>query len=94
MLYRDYSRKAGEWVPTHGGRENLEAVDFLRTSTAVPTAARRHHDRRGIHRLARRLAPAEEGGLGFGFKWNMGWMHDTLHYMEQDPVTEATTTTT
>ena len=90
MLYRDYSRKAGEWVPNvHGGRENLEAIAFLRAlqrrrRRALP---RRDDDRRGIDRLARRhRGRSANGGLGFGYKWNMGWMHDTLRYMEHDPI--------
>jgi 1,4-alpha-glucan branching enzyme len=89
MLYLDYSRAAGEWIPNaYGGRENLEAIDFLRRlnelvfreadgatsvaeeSTAWPMVSR----------------PVYVGGLGFGFKWNMGWMHDTLHYMSLDPI--------
>ncbi len=89
MLYLDYGRKAGQWVPNeHGGRENLEAVDFLRQlnrtvygeypdvttiaeeSTAWPMVSR----------------PTHVGGLGFGYKWDMGWMHDTLEYMSKDPV--------
>jgi 1,4-alpha-glucan branching enzyme len=88
MLYLDYSRKAGEWIPNRfGGRENLEAIDFLRRfneevykqfpdvqtiaeeSTAWPMVSR----------------PNYVGGLGFGLKWDMGWMHDTLSYMGQDP---------
>ncbi len=89
MLYLDYSRREGEWVPNqHGGRENLEAIDFLRRmneeiyeeypdvqtiaeeSTAWPMVSR----------------PTYVGGLGFGQKWDMGWMHDTLAYMQEDPV--------
>ena len=89
MLYRDYSRQPGEWVPNYlGGRENFEAIGFLQElsrtvdarckgavliaeeSTAFPNVSR----------------PADEGGLGFHYKWNMGWMHDTLHYMGEDPV--------
>ena len=89
MLYLDYSRKEGEWIPNeHGGRENLEAIAFLRRfneevykrypgvetfaeeSTAWPMVSR----------------PTYVGGLGFGFKWDMGWMHDMLEYMAQDPV--------
>ena len=89
MLYLDYSRKEGEWIPNHhGGRENFEAIDFLRRfneavykhfpdvqtiaeeSTAWPMVAR----------------PLYVGGLGFGLKWDMGWMHDTLRYMSQDPI--------
>jgi 1,4-alpha-glucan branching enzyme len=89
MLYLDYSRKEGEWIPNqYGGRENLEAISLLRQlnenvyknhpdvlmvaeeSTAWPMVSR----------------PTYVGGLGFGMKWDMGWMHDTLHYMSQDPV--------
>ncbi len=89
MLYLDYSRKEGEWIPNqYGGRENLEALDFLRKlneeiyrnfpdvqtiaeeSTAWPMVSR----------------PTYLGGLGFGMKWDMGWMHDTLQYMRRDPV--------
>jgi len=89
MLYLDYSRKEGEWIPNkYGGRENLEAIDFLRKfnegvyknypdvqtiaeeSTAWPMVSR----------------PTYVGGLGFGMKWDMGWMHDTLQYMSRDPI--------
>ena len=89
MLYLDYSRKEGEWIPNkYGGRENLEAIDFLRTfnievykrdnrvqtiaeeSTAWPMVSR----------------PTHVGGLGFGMKWDMGWMHDTLQFMSHDPI--------
>ncbi|HJY77086.1 MAG TPA: 1,4-alpha-glucan branching protein GlgB [Burkholderiales bacterium] len=89
MLYLDYGRKHGEWIPNrHGGRENLDAIEFLRflnetlyrdfpdiqtvaeESTAWPQVSR----------------PTYLGGLGFGLKWNMGWMHDTLNYMKRDPV--------
>jgi 1,4-alpha-glucan branching enzyme len=89
MLYLDYSRKAGEWLPNvHGGRENLEAVSFLRRlnedvyrehpgtqtfaeeSTAWPMVSR----------------PTDVGGLGFGFKWDMGWMHDTLQHLQREPI--------
>ena len=89
MLYLDYSRNPGEWLPNqYGGRENLEAIDFLRQfnqeaysehldiqtfaeeSTAWPMVSR----------------PTYVGGLGFGFKWDMGWMHDTLEYFKQDPI--------
>jgi 1,4-alpha-glucan branching enzyme len=89
MLYLDYSRKAGEWLPNmFGGRENLEAVDFLKlmNETAygrepgVFTAAEESTAWPGVSR------PTYLGGLGFGFKWNMGWMHDTLLYFQKDPV--------
>ncbi len=89
MLYRDYSRAEGEWVPNvHGGRENLEAIAFLqRMNTQV------YGDVDGIMTIAEEStafpgvsAPVDTGGLGFGFKWNMGWMNDTLSYMKEDPV--------
>ncbi|HEX2902799.1 MAG TPA: 1,4-alpha-glucan branching protein GlgB [Jatrophihabitans sp.] len=89
MLYLDYSRKAGEWLPNeHGGRENLEAVAFLQEMNAtvykrVPgaiTIAEESTSWPGVTR------PTHLGGLGFGFKWNMGWMHDTLSYVQHDPV--------
>jgi 1,4-alpha-glucan branching enzyme len=92
MLYRDYSRKAGEWVPNlYGGRENLEGIAFLkRLNTIVAERAP------GAITLAEEStafpgvsAPVSEGGLGFSYKWNMGWMHDTLDYIEQDPVYRA-----
>jgi len=89
MLYRDYSRKSGEWIPNpEGGRENWEAVEFLRTMNRAVygnhpgffTVAEESTSWPGVSR------PVHEGGLGFGFKWNMGFMHDTLRYMERDPV--------
>ena len=89
MLYRDYSRREGEWVPNiHGGRENYEAIAMLqRMNTTVygevpgiMTAAEESTSFPGVS------APADAGGLGFGYKWNMGWMNDTLSYMEKDPI--------
>jgi 1,4-alpha-glucan branching enzyme len=89
MLYRDYSRKDGEWIPNKfGGRENLEAIDLLKR---VNTLA--YGENPGIMTVAEEStsfpkvsAPVDAGGLGFGYKWNMGWMNDTLVYMEMDPV--------
>jgi 1,4-alpha-glucan branching enzyme len=89
MLYLDYSRNAGEWEPNcFGGRENLEAIDFLRhMNTTV------YRDHPGVVTIAEESTawpqvsrPVNGGGLGFGYKWNMGWMHDTLKYIEQDPI--------
>ena len=92
MLYRDYSRKAGEWVPNvHGGRENLEAVGFLRHLNAVvaercPGAMMIAEESTAWPGVTQ---PVSEHGLGFAYKWNMGWMHDTLQYIERDPVHRA-----
>ena len=90
MLYLDYSRKPGEWMPNaFGGREDLDAVAFLKELNEALYAhvAGDHLGRRGVDRVARRVARRRTlGGLGFGFKWNMGWMHDTLAYFEKDPV--------
>lgn len=89
MLYRDYSRKEGEWVPNiHGGRENLEAIAFMRAMNEqvyaaqpdVMTVAEESTAFPGVS------APTDAGGLGFGYKWNMGWMNDTLRYMAEDPI--------
>ncbi len=89
MLYLDYARKEGEWVPNvHGGRENLEAIDFLRKLNEVVAAE--HPDVRTFAEESTAWPmvsrPAAVGGLGFGLKWDMGWMHDTLAYMQQDPI--------
>ena len=89
MLYRDYSRAAGEWVPNeYGGREDLEAIGFLRELNEVT-----HGGEPGVLMAAEESTawpavsrPTDAGGLGFDFKWNMGWMHDTLEYFALDPV--------
>jgi len=89
MLYLDYSRKEGEWIPNiHGGRENLDAIQFLRDfNESVYTAFP------GIQTIAEESTawpmvtrPVYTGGLGFGMKWNMGWMHDTLNYLSHEPI--------
>jgi 1,4-alpha-glucan branching enzyme len=89
MLYLDYGRQRGDWIPNpHGGNENLEAVHFLRE---LNTAAYRHHP--DVQVIAEESTawpavsrPAATGGLGFGMKWNMGWMHDTLAYFAKEPI--------
>jgi 1,4-alpha-glucan branching enzyme len=92
MLYRDYSRKAGEWIPNvHGGRENLEAVGFLRHLNAVvaercPGAMMIAEESTAWPGVTQ---PVSNHGLGFSYKWNMGWMHDTLQYIERDPIHRA-----
>ena len=89
MLYRDYSRKEGEWVPNmYGGRENLEAVSFLRELSEVvgsrcPGSLLIAEESTAWPGVSR---PVSEGGLGFDYKWNMGWMHDSLHYMEEESI--------
>jgi len=89
MLYLDYSRKEGEWIPNEfGGRENLDAIAFLRgtnqlVSDRVSGAITIAEESTAFPGVSR---PVSEDGLGFGFKWNMGWMHDTLAYMSQDPI--------
>jgi 1,4-alpha-glucan branching enzyme len=89
MLYLDYSRKAGEWIPNqYGGRENLEAVSFLQqlnteTHSRVPGTITLAEESTSWPAVSR---PTYVGGLGFTFKWNMGWMHDILQYISQDPV--------
>ena len=89
MLYLDYSRPSGEWVPNqYGGRENLEAVSFLRALNEAVYGTYPHAITVAEESTAwpKVSAPTYDGGLGFGFKWNMGWMHDTLEYMRHDPV--------
>ncbi len=92
MLYLDYSREAGEWTPNkYGGRENLEAVQFLQEMNAtvykrVPGATTIAEESTSWPQVT---GPTDTGGLGFGFKWNMGWMHDTLAYVQHDPVHRA-----
>lgn len=89
MLYLDYSRESGEWIPNkYGGRENLESIDFLREFNdavhenypGVVTAAEESTAWPGVSR------PTSDGGLGFTYKWNMGWMNDTLRYMRNEPI--------
>ncbi len=92
MLYLDYSRRPGEWLPNrHGGRENLGAIAFLRRLNEVV-----HAELPGVLTIAEESTawpkvsrPTSEGGLGFDYKWNMGWMHDTLRYLGRDPVHRA-----
>jgi 1,4-alpha-glucan branching enzyme len=89
MLYLDYSRKEGEWIPNkYGGRENLEAIDFLKALNETIRI-----ESPGCFTIAEESTswplvskPVAEGGLGFAFKWNMGWMHDTLDYFANDPI--------
>jgi 1,4-alpha-glucan branching enzyme len=89
MLYRDYSRKAGQWLPNiHGGSENLEAIAFLKHLNEVS-----HRENPAVLMIAEESTawpgvsrPTYAGGLGFGFKWNMGWMHDTLDYLSKEPI--------
>jgi 1,4-alpha-glucan branching enzyme len=89
MLYLDYSRKAGEWVPNqYGGRENLDAISFLRQLNAdvyanAPAAQTYAEESTSWPMVSR---PTHLGGLGFGLKWDMGWMHDSLQYLAHDPV--------
>ena len=89
MLYLDYSRNDGEWIPnSHGGNENIEAITFLKEMNEVVyqhfpdaiTIAEESTSWTGVSR------PTYLGGLGFGQKWMMGWMHDTLHYFSNDPI--------
>ncbi len=89
MLYLDYSREEGQWIPNqHGGRENVDAIEFLRQTNKLVhdyypgtlMIAEESTDFPGVTR------PIQEGGIGFDLKWNMGWMHDTLHYFQTDPI--------
>ncbi len=92
MLYRDYSRQPGEWIPNvHGGRENLEAIAFIKRTNEVigverPQAVTLAEESTAFPAVSR---PTFAGGLGFHYKWNMGWMHDTLAYMARDPIHRA-----
>ncbi|MET8205738.1 1,4-alpha-glucan branching enzyme [Streptomyces sp. NPDC005373] len=95
MLYLDYSREHGQWSPNeHGGRENLDAVEFLQEMNAtlyrripgVVTIAEESTAWDGVTRATHHIGPGGFGGLGFGLKWNMGWMHDSLGYVSHDPV--------
>ncbi|MGW0828174.1 1,4-alpha-glucan branching enzyme [Streptomyces sp. NPDC002845] len=95
MLYLDYSREPGQWTPNvHGGRENLDAVAFLQEMNAtvyrrepgVVTIAEESTAWDGVTRATHHMGPGGFGGLGFGLKWNMGWMHDSLGYMAKEPV--------
>ncbi|MFC8196886.1 1,4-alpha-glucan branching enzyme [Streptomyces sp. NPDC057298] len=95
MLYLDYSREAGQWTPNvHGGRENLDAVAFLQEMNAtlyrrepgVVTIAEESTAWDGVTRATHHIGPGGFGGLGFGLKWNMGWMHDSLGYVSHEPV--------
>jgi 1,4-alpha-glucan branching enzyme len=89
MLYLDYGRKEGEWIPNqYGGRENLEAISFLRRLNEVV-----YQEKPDVQTIAEESTawpmvsrPTSIGGLGFGLKWDMGWMHDTLDYMTKDPI--------
>ncbi|MCH9276969.1 1,4-alpha-glucan branching protein GlgB [Bifidobacterium amazonense] len=89
MLYLDYSRQPGQWRPNiYGGRENLEAIDFLKEANATA-----YKNNPGVMMIAEEstaypgiTAQTDEGGLGFGLKWNMGWMHDTLQYLHETPI--------
>ena len=88
MIYRDYGRKSGEWLPNeYGGNENLEAISFLQKLnkaifSEIPNALMIAEESTAFPGVTR---PVHEGGLGFNYKWNMGWMHDSLKYFSMDP---------
>ncbi|WP_371601079.1 1,4-alpha-glucan branching enzyme [Streptomyces sp. NBC_00564] len=95
MLYLDYSREPGQWTPNeHGGRENLDAVAFLqemnatvyRRNPGIVTIAEESTAWDGVTRATHHIGPGGFGGLGFGLKWNMGWMHDSLDYVSHEPI--------
>jgi 1,4-alpha-glucan branching enzyme len=89
MLYLDYSRPSGGWIPNrHGGRENLDAIEFIRRVNTEVFARFPHATTMAEESTAWPMVsrPVETGGLGFGYKWNMGWMHDTLNYISKDPI--------
>ncbi len=92
MLYRDYSRREGEWIPNrYGGRENIEAIEFLRrlnetVANHAPGAITIAEESTAFPGVT---VSSDQGGLGFSYKWNMGWMHDTLSYIEKDPIYRA-----
>ena len=92
MLYRDYSREHDQWIPNRfGGRENLEAIDFLKRMNQIvqeraPGAVTIAEESTAFPGVSQ---PVSQGGLGFSYKWNMGWMHDTLHYVQREPLYRA-----
>ncbi len=89
MLYLDYARPAGQWIPNrYGGKENIEAIEFLKHLNSIlyqrfPSAMTIAEESTSFFGVSK---PVDAGGLGFGFKWNMGWMHDTLDYMSREPI--------
>ncbi len=89
MLYLDYARKEGQWIPNqYGGKENLEAIEFIKHLNSViydrhPGTMIIAEESTSFYGVSK---PADKGGLGFGFKWNMGWMNDTLDFFSRDPL--------